>query len=159
MYNSIRVVFMLCRELKLDSLYIIFDQIMANNMQKEVDGVRPDDAILEIKDLYFRFDSDEIRVGIEQLEEVVDLMTRFTSINLEIVSYCDAFGPLDYNDELSKRRLKKVIGYSNKKGIASTRIQSSAVRSRRLFNNCAYLSDCSVIENQQNRRGEFFLLP
>jgi outer membrane protein OmpA-like peptidoglycan-associated protein len=139
---------------------VIVYQIMPDQTFNEVDKTHPvkDASLLEIKDLYFKFDSDEMRSGEEELKKVSSLLTNFQAINVEVIAYCDGFGSVEYNDALSKMRLDRVIAYLNKQGIASTRIKSSAIGSRQLFNSCLY-SDCSVEENQQNRRVEFVLIP
>lgn len=135
-------------------------QIMPDEMLVEVkdDNSLKEGSPLEIKNIYFKFDSDEIRAGEEELKKLSDLLAKHQTINVIITAYCDSYGSLKYNDKLSKKRIRKILGYLSQQGIADARVQSSPVGNRQLFNACPHPDNCKVEAHQQNRRVEFVLI-
>lgn len=113
---------------------------------------------IEIKDIYFAFNSDEILSGEENLKKLADVLNRFQSVGLEITVYSDAYGTVAYNDDLSDRRGKKVIDHLTVQGVDKSRISLRVVGSRELFNTCPHPEECSKEEHRKNRRIEFSLV-
>jgi outer membrane protein OmpA-like peptidoglycan-associated protein len=114
-------------------------------------------AFIEIKDIYFAFNSDEILSGQEDLKKLVDVLNKFQSVDLEVTAYSDVYGTAAYNDDLSDRRGNKVINYLTAQGVDKSRIKLRVVGSRELFNTCPHPEECSKDEHRQNRRVEFNL--
>lgn len=116
------------------------------------------DTDLEIKDVFFWFDSDKLRSGEESIKALADLLKSFEKIDLEVMAYCDEFGSTGYNDLLAKKRIKMVIDHLERLGISSDRIHPTVIGNRKLYNKCSHPQQCSVEQHQQNRRVEFILI-
>ncbi|MCK4746209.1 MAG: PKD domain-containing protein, partial [Bacteroidales bacterium] len=66
----------------------------------------------EFADAYFEFD--EARIGEASypiLDRVVEIMTRYPSIRLEIAAHTDNMGSFEYNMNLSQRRTQSMVDY------------------------------------------------
>ena len=77
---------------------------------------------LTIKNIYFGFDdyslSKESKI---ELERLYNLMTKYPSLNIEIVGHTDSKGSAEYNKKLSLKRANSAISYLTEKGINKNR--------------------------------------
>jgi outer membrane protein OmpA-like peptidoglycan-associated protein len=107
-----------------------------------------------IKDVYFRFDSDEIVEGVKEIDKVVAILKTYNDVAVELTAYCDARGSVRYNERLAERRAQRVEDYIVAAGIERDRIYSIDIGENKLYNNC---ENCTEEDHQQNRRVEFTL--
>ncbi|MCK4750481.1 MAG: OmpA family protein, partial [Bacteroidales bacterium] len=56
------------------------------------------------------------------LDRVVEIMTRYPSIRLEIAAHTDNMGSFEYNMNLSQRRTQSMVDYLVTKGIEPFRL-------------------------------------
>jgi outer membrane protein OmpA-like peptidoglycan-associated protein len=89
------------------------------------------------------------------LDEVINVMSNVSEINIELSSHTDSKGSDDYNMALSKRRAKSAVDYIVAHGIAPNRISGIGYGETRLINKCGNGVECSDEEHAQNRRLEF----
>ena len=118
--------------------------------------------VLELKPIYFDFDKSNIRPDAElELTKVIDYMTRFPKVKIDVKSHTDSRANDAYNLALSERRNKSTIRYIVKKGgIATSRLTGKGHGESQLVNRCSNnnSSTCSEAEHQENRRSEFIVL-
>jgi outer membrane protein OmpA-like peptidoglycan-associated protein len=77
----------------------------------------------EFADAYFEFD--DYRIGEASypiLDQVVDIMSRYKAIRLEIAAHTDNMGSFEYNMTLSQRRAQSMVDYLVSKGINPLRL-------------------------------------
>lgn len=83
---------------------------------------------LTIKNIYFGFDdyslSKESKV---ELERLYNLMTKYPSLNIEIIGHTDSKGSKEYNRKLSLKRANSAINYLTEKGIDKNRFVAKGV--------------------------------
>ena len=88
--------------------------------------------VLNIANAFFWFDSDELRSGRENMKALADLLAKFETINLEIIAYCDEFGPNEYNDLLAEKRIKAVVDYLEDSGYFRRSVVCQCKRKQRI---------------------------
>ena len=119
----------------------------------------PEISIVEISNIYFDYDKSNIRKDAKVvLDNLVDLMSKFPEMVIEVKSFTDSRGSHAYNEKLSNRRAKSTIDYVLKKGISSTRINGLGYGETVLVNNCLDQANCTEEEHQLNRRSEIVVL-
>ena len=108
----------------------------------------------EFADAYFEFD--DYRVGEASypiLDRVVDIMTRYPSIRLEIAAHTDNMGSFEYNIELSQKRAQSMVDYLVSKGIGGDRLEGKGYGESRPI-----ASNNTEEGRMINRRVEFIIL-
>ncbi len=109
--------------------------------------------------IFFDFDRSEIRDDYkDELDIIVDAMTLYPSLRIQVNSHTDSRGPNTYNQPLSERRAKATVEYIISKGIARDRLKYAGYGETKLVNECADGVRCSAAAHQQNRRSEFLIL-
>ena len=79
--------------------------------------------IVELKSIYFGFDSDVLLATAKRmLDESASILRRNPDVQVEIVGYADSRGPESYNMKLSERRADAVRDYLEQAGVDSTRM-------------------------------------
>ena len=80
---------------------------------------------ITLRHVYFDTDSDELQPrSFRELDQLVRLMERFANFNVRIVGHTDNEGTPVYNEDLSRRRAKRVTDYLVQHGIERTRLSS-----------------------------------
>ncbi|WP_373017922.1 OmpA family protein [Muriicola sp.] len=109
--------------------------------------------------IFFDFDKSEIRDDYkDELDIIVDAMTLYPSLRIQVNSHTDSRGSNAYNQPLSERRAKATVDYIASKGIARDRLKYAGYGETKLVNECADGVRCSAAKHQQNRRSEFLIL-
>ncbi len=109
--------------------------------------------------IFFDFDKSDIRDDYkDELDIIVDAMTLYPSLRIQVNSHTDSRGPNAYNQPLSERRAKATVDYIVSKGIARDRLKYAGYGETKLVNECADGVRCSAAAHQQNRRSEFLIL-
>lgn len=97
---------------------------------------------------YFGFDKYELnQETLSVLDELVDILKREESLDIEITGYTDKVGSVKYNMNLSKQRAEACKAYMVSKGIAANRIEAVGK------------GKCCVSNNDaEDRKAEFRML-
>jgi OmpA-OmpF porin, OOP family len=90
----------------------------------------PEMAIADVKKItkiaskiFFEFDSDKLKVAsLDQLDELAEILNRYSAANLLIEGYADNKGDDAYNLTLSQKRTNSVKAYLIGKGISESRL-------------------------------------
>jgi peptidoglycan-associated lipoprotein len=78
-----------------------------------------------IKDIHFNFDKYDIRPGdTEILKENAALLTKYSTVKIQIEGHCDERGTIEYNLALGERRANNAKQYLISLGISSDRIST-----------------------------------
>jgi outer membrane protein OmpA-like peptidoglycan-associated protein len=111
--------------------------------------------VIVLEDVYYDFDKADIRPDAAlELDNVVRLMQRYSSLKIELGSHTDSRGNDEYNRDLSQRRANSAIEYIISRGISSTRVTARGYGESSLTNQCTNGVQCSDEEHQANRRTE-----
>ena len=107
--------------------------------------------------IYFDFDKSNITAQAAfELDNLVQLMTKYKSIVISAESHTDSRGSNSYNLSLSERRALSTAQYVISKGIDASRITGTGKGETIPSNDCG--GSCNEEEHQLNRRSEFFIL-
>ena len=107
--------------------------------------------------IYFDFDKSNITAKAAfELDNLVQLMTKYPSIIISAESHTDSRGSDSYNLSLSDRRAKSTAQYVISKGIDASRITGTGKGETSPSIDCG--GRCTEEEHQLNRRSEFLIL-
>lgn len=120
------------------------------------DDVSNGNEYIEINNIHFEFDKNSIESESE-LEKVVKLLLDYKNLKIEVIAYCDIFGSVNYNDQLSQKRAQSIMNYLLKNKIGTDRITTTALGKRKLLHKCDTDQECGENEHYENRRVEFIL--
>ncbi len=112
-------------------------------------------SVIELPNIYYDFD--EYFINMEAavtLDQVVELMMEYPSLEIELAAHTDARGRSKYNRYLSKKRAREAVNYILSKGVESYRLVAEGYGESELRNHCDDGVDCSEEEHQYNRRTE-----
>ncbi|MGL4583266.1 MAG: OmpA family protein [Flavobacterium sp.] len=111
---------------------------------------------IELGDIQFAFNQTEITENSKfELDKLVKVMKRYTTMRIKINSHSDSKGNPTYNLKLSNERAKATLEYIVSQGIEQNRLESQGYGSQELKVECA---PCTEWEDAQNRRSEFIIL-
>ncbi len=105
--------------------------------------------------IFFDLNKSEIRPdAVPSLNQVAEIMNRYTKLNIEVVGHTDTRAGEDYNMKLSENRARTAITYLTGKGVAESRLK------------IVYKGESDVMikdanteaEHQMNRRVEFHII-
>lgn len=117
------------------------------------------DEPIRLSSIYYDFDKAEILPDAEKdLQFLVDLMTKYPDMRIELSSHTDAQGKDDYNEKLSQRRADSAKAWIVAKGIESSRIEAVGYGEKFILNRCKNGVDCPDEEHRFNRRTEFKII-
>lgn len=112
------------------------------------------ESLGEFSDAYFEFD--EYRIGEASypiLDQVVNIMNRYSGIKIEIAAHTDNMGSFEYNMNLSQRRAQSMVDYLVSQGINSSRLIGKGYGESRPI-----ASNSTEEGRSVNRRVEFIIL-
>ena len=116
------------------------------------------DKEVVLNDIYYDFDKwdlkDESRAT---LQKMITMLLENPSISVQINSYTDCRGEIDYNLELSQKRAQSVIDYFIQNKIEANRLQAKGFGESFPVVACPCL-ECTEVEHQKNRRTTFKIL-
>ena len=114
---------------------------------------------LKLQSIYFDLDKSDIRKDAQLImEKVTNYLKEFPETKISIESHTDAKASTTYNQRLSARRAKATRDYLIGLGISSSRLSYKGFGEENLVNDCKRWENCSVIENQKNRRSEIIVV-
>ena len=112
---------------------------------------------ITIRNIHFDFDRYVVNAAAAQeLDKIVSLMKRQTSLRLEASTHTDSRGPKTYNQLLSQKRAKAILAYLVKEGIAEDRVYLNFYGEEKPLQPC-HSDKCSESLHKMNRRAEFTL--
>lgn len=111
-----------------------------------------------LENIYYDLDKSFIREDAKpSLDELITILKRNPSINIQLSSHTDCQGGTGYNEKLSQRRADAAVQYLVQNGIDPERLTSKGYGESLLAVTCK-CSDCTDDEHQQNRRTTFLVL-
>ena len=138
---------------------IYLDLEAFEDVEERVKQNEKGDLQLELEKIYFDFDKHNIRQDAATiLDEVVDLMNKYPSMDIEVSAHTDARGNDQYNLDLSKRRAASTLEYLVSRGINQNRLKSIGYGETQPLNRCVKEGICTEAEYDINRRCEFTIL-
>lgn len=116
---------------------------------------------IELENIFYDYDKADIRPESDSsLNELADLMVKYSDMVIELGAHTDARGKDAYNLDLSQRRANSVVKWlTERRGIDASRLKPIGYGETSLKNRCGNdVKDCSEEEHQQNRRTEFTII-
>lgn len=110
--------------------------------------------------IYYELDKWELTPDSKKsLEKLAELLNKHKEAKIEIRSYTDCMGTIDYNMKLSENRAKKTYEYLAEKVVNSERLSWRGYGESEPKIKCDCEKDeCSEEDRKKNRRTEFFVL-
>ena len=131
------------------------------DIEKVIKEVRVGDNLADafgIKLIYFDFDKSDITSQAEvDLAKIMDVLTQYPGMKLDVQSHTDSRGTTAYNKALSDRRSQATVKWLLGKGVAKNRLTGKGYGESKLINKCADGVDCSEDEHALNRRSLFVI--
>ncbi|GAA3646239.1 OmpA family protein [Flavivirga jejuensis] len=117
------------------------------------------DVQIQLDKIYFDFDKSEVREDAAiTLNVLVDLLNKYTGMEVEVSAHTDARGPDQYNLNLSKSRAAATLEYLVSQGIDRNRLKSIGYGEMQPLNKCIKEGICDDKEYDINRRCEFTII-
>ena len=115
--------------------------------------------VIRIENIYYDYNKSNIRPDAAvELDKVVEILTKYGSMTIELRSHTDARGKDEYNTKLSDSRAKSAVDYILTKGIKKSRLIAKGYGESQLLNRCKNGVECNEPEHEENRRTEFKIL-
>lgn len=112
---------------------------------------------IELDPIYFDFDKSNITSKAAfELDKLVQVMTKYPEMVIDVTAHTDSRGSDTYNMSLSDRRAKTTVQYVISKGIDKTRIKGEGKGESMPKVDCG--SNCTEEQFQLNRRSEFIIV-
>lgn len=125
------------------------------DLEPEPEKVYKKGDLIELKDIHYDYDKHNIRPDAAAiLDELVAIMKKYPSMEIDFGSHTDSRGSDTYNKSLSQRRTDSAKAYLVSQGIEQHRIVASGYGETVLLNQCKNGVRCSDEEHQINRRTE-----
>ena len=93
----------------------------------------------------------------KELDKLIETLTKYPNLDLQIKNHTDSRAPDAYNLNLSEDRAQSIVNYIISKGINSSRVTGKGYGETELLNKCTNNVKCSEAEHQINRRTEFIV--
>lgn len=129
------------------------------NVQISLDPIEKIITPIEIvlNPIFFEFDKSNITAEAAfELDKLVQIMTKYPELVINVTSHTDNRGPAEYNEGLSNRRAKTTVQYVISKGIEESRISGLGKGESELKVDCG--NNCTNEQHQTNRRSEFIIV-
>lgn len=111
-----------------------------------------------LENIYYDLDKSFIREDAQPaLNDLITILKRNPTINIQLSSHTDCQGGTGYNEKLSQRRADAAVQYLIQNGINPERLTSKGYGESLLAVDCK-CSDCTEDEHQKNRRTTFLVL-
>jgi outer membrane protein OmpA-like peptidoglycan-associated protein len=111
-----------------------------------------------LENIYYDLDKAVIRESAKPaLDELIVLLKRNPTLNIQLSSHTDCQGGTGYNEKLSQRRADAAVQYLIQNSINPDRLTSKGYGESILAVSCK-CSDCTEDEHQRNRRTTFLVL-
>jgi outer membrane protein OmpA-like peptidoglycan-associated protein/Tol biopolymer transport system component len=115
--------------------------------------------LLNLNPIYFDLSESYIRPDAQlELLKIVDAMSRFPNLKVDIRSHTDSRSSDSFNARLSEARAQSTRTYLVDRGIDASRLTARGYGESQLLNRCDNGVTCSEEEHQLNRRSEFIIV-
>lgn len=122
---------------------------------KDIEKSIKEGDVIELKSIFYDYDKWNIRLdAASDLNDLIIIMNKYPSMEIELSSHTDARGSDAYNRVLAEKRAESAKAYIVKKGISVDRIKAVGYGEDRLKNKCKL---CSESDHQENRRTEVLI--
>jgi len=122
---------------------------------KDLDKSIKEGDVIELKSIFYDYDKWNIRPdAASDLKDLVVIMNKYPSMEIELSSHTDVRGSEAYNRILAEKRAVSAKAYLVKKGISANRVEAVGYGEDRLRNKCKL---CSESDHQENRRTEVLI--
>jgi outer membrane protein OmpA-like peptidoglycan-associated protein/tetratricopeptide (TPR) repeat protein len=112
--------------------------------------------VVAIDNIYYDYGKCNIREDASrELDKLAVMMKRYKSMTVEIRSHTDSRATTEFNQKVSEGRSVAVKKYLVKRGVSSSRIETSGYGESQLLNECADGVECTEEQHSANRRTEF----
>ncbi len=114
---------------------------------------------LILNNIYYDYNKADIRSdATRELDELIAIMKRYPSMEIELIAHTDSRGDWMYNQKLSLQRANAAKSFLSSKGIAPSRVRALGYGESQVRNHCLDGVECSEEEHQYNRRTEVRIL-
>lgn len=114
---------------------------------------------IELSNIYYDLARANILPEAEKdLNTLLELMTRYSDMVIELSSHTDVRGKDAYNQGLSQRRAQSAMDWLVTRGVSSDRIKAVGYGETQVRNHCLEGVKCSDDEHRYNRRTEFKII-
>jgi len=111
--------------------------------------------VIELQNIYYDFGKSTIRSGAARdLDALVALMSKYPSMEIELISHTDSRGSTGFNQKLSLKRAESAKNYIANRGVSRNRIKAFGYGEDELRNHCGDGVNCAEGEHEFNRRTE-----
>ncbi|MEM9822752.1 MAG: OmpA family protein, partial [Bacteroidota bacterium] len=114
--------------------------------------------LVQLDNIYYAFNEYLLEAAAKkELLKVVQLLSDYPKMEIELNAHTDAVGSATYNQWLSEQRAEAVVSFIVDSGIAAHRISAKGYGESQLLNHCGAEVNCSSAEQALNRRTEFLI--
>ncbi|MBK9014120.1 MAG: OmpA family protein [Saprospiraceae bacterium] len=112
-------------------------------------------TVIKLENVYYDYNKFFIRKdAAEDLDQLVELMKKYPTLEIELGSHTDARGSDSYNEWLSQERANAAVKYIVSKGISKRRLTAKGYGETQLVNDCENGVECDDATHEENRRTE-----
>jgi outer membrane protein OmpA-like peptidoglycan-associated protein len=113
---------------------------------------------ITVYNVYFNYDKSFLREDSkENLADLIEFLTKYPKLKIEVGAHTDSRGAEWYNKNLSQQRASEVKAYFVKRGVNSNNIEASGYGETSPVHKCETDEACSEEQHQLNRRTTFVL--
>ena len=114
---------------------------------------------IRLNNIYYDFNDDKVLPDAEKdLKVLLDLLSEYPDLVIELSSHTDSRGEDSYNERLSQRRANSAKRWLVENGAPSSKIVAKGYGESQILNKCKNGVECTDEEHRFNRRTEFKIL-
>lgn len=115
--------------------------------------------VYKIDNIYYDYNKASIRTdAISSLDRLMELLTQYPQMTIQLNSHTDCRGSDSYNMRLSDARAHSVIKYLQQHGIRGMRLSYKGYGETKPIHKCDVCDQCTETQHQENRRTEFQII-
>ncbi|MEO9474464.1 MAG: OmpA family protein [Cyclobacteriaceae bacterium] len=127
------------------------DMLKAANMEVQ--------EAFDINNVYFGLDeTDFLKKYKPELDAVAEVLLKSRNVKVEIKTFADSRGSIEYNNVLTFKRAQMVSRYFMSKGVQGSRFFINGYGKQGILNGCEDGVECGEVQHAVNRRAEFTVI-
>ncbi|MEP4669598.1 MAG: OmpA family protein, partial [Cyclobacteriaceae bacterium] len=127
------------------------DMLKANDMEVQ--------ETFDINNVYFGLDETEFLEKYKpELDAVAEVLLKSRNVKVEIKTFADSRGSIEYNNVLTFKRAQMVSRYFMNKGVQGSRFFINGYGKQGIVNGCEEGVTCGEVQHAVNRRAEFTVI-